>query len=61
MEFILFALFVVSIIYCCDMPVIKGAEVFVNNHDSMLFGIGLSIIVSYILCFSSYNSKISTF
>ena len=30
MEFILFALFVVSIIYCCDMPVIKGAEVFVN-------------------------------
>ena len=49
MEFILFALFVVSIIYCCDMPVIKGAEVFVNNHDSMLYGIGLSIIVSYIL------------
>lgn len=48
MEFILFALFVVSIIYCCDMPVIKGAEVFVNNHDSMLYGIGLSIIASYI-------------
>ena len=48
MEFILFALFVVSIIYCCDMPVIKGAEVFVNNHDSMLYGIGLSLSLIHI-------------
>ena len=48
MEFVLLLLCLVSIVYCCDAPVIKGFEVFVNNHDSMLYNIGLSIIASYI-------------
>lgn len=38
----------ISIVYCCDIPAIKGFEVFVNNHDSMFYGIGLSIISAYI-------------
>lgn len=48
MDFVLFALFLVSLIYCCDMPAINGFEIFVNDHDSMLYSIGLSIIASYI-------------
>lgn len=47
-EFGLLLLFLLSIIYCCDIPVIKGYEVFVNNHDSMLYGVGLSVIAAYI-------------
>lgn len=48
MEFVLLLLCLVSIVYCCDAPVIKGFEVFINNHDSMLYNIGLSIIAAYI-------------
>ena len=48
LELVLLLLCLVSIVYCCDAPVIKGFEVFVNNHDSMLYNIGLSIIASYI-------------
>jgi len=48
MEFGLLLLFLTSIIYCRDIPVIKGCEVFVNNHDSMLYGVGLSVIAAYI-------------
>lgn len=48
MNFVLFTFFLISLIYCCDIPVINGFEVFVNSHDSMLYSIGLSIIASYI-------------
>ncbi|MCD8150770.1 MAG: hypothetical protein LUE92_14665, partial [Clostridiales bacterium] len=49
MNLILFLLFLLSIIYCCDEPVFfKGCEMLVNNHDSMLYGIGLSVIAAYI-------------
>ena len=48
MEFVLLLLCLVSIVYCCDAPVIKGFEVFINDHDSMLYNIGLSIIAAYI-------------
>ncbi len=51
MDFVLMFLCFVSIIYCCDIPVIKGFEVFVNNHDSMLYGVGLSVIAAYIFYF----------
>lgn len=47
-DFILLFFCLISIIYCCDIPVIKGFEVFVNNHDSMFYGIGLSVISAYI-------------
>lgn len=47
-DFILLVLCLISIVYCSDIPVIKGFEVFVNNHNSMLYGIGLSVISAYI-------------
>lgn len=47
-DFILLFLCLISIIYCCDIPAIKGFEVFVNNHDSMFYGVGLSVISAYI-------------
>lgn len=51
MNLLLFFIFLISVVYCCDFPVIKGFEVFVNNHDSMLYSIGLSIIAAYIFYF----------
>ena len=48
MEFVLLFLFLLSIIYCCDIPVIRGDEIFENNHNSILYGVGLSLIAAYI-------------
>ena len=48
MDLILLCLCIISIIYCCDVPVISGFEIFVNDHNSMLYGIGLSLIAAYI-------------
>lgn len=47
-DFILLFFCLISIVYCCDIPAIKGFELFVNNHDSMFYGIGLSVIAAYI-------------
>lgn len=48
MDFMLLFFCLISIIYCCDIPAIKGFEIFINNHDSMFYGIGLSVISAYI-------------
>lgn len=48
MNVILLFFCLISIVYCCDIPAIKGFEVFVNSHDSMLYGVGLSIIAAYV-------------
>ena len=48
MEIFLLGLCLVSLLYCCDIPVIKGFEIFTNSHDSILYGVGLSIIAAYI-------------
>ncbi len=47
-EVILLILFVLSCVYCSDLPVIAGAEIFINNHDSLLYSVGTGIIASYI-------------
>lgn len=47
-EFILLFLCLISIVYCCDIPAANGFDLFVNNHNSLFYGIGLSIIAAYI-------------
>lgn len=47
-DIILLFLCFISIVYCCDIPAIQGFDVFVNNHDSMFYGVGLSVISAYI-------------
>ncbi|RHR20940.1 hypothetical protein DWX43_25205 [Clostridium sp. AF19-22AC] len=40
---------IVSVIYCVDIPIInENFQFMVNNHDSMLYGVVLSIIAAYI-------------
>lgn len=46
--FILTILAVISGIYCCDLPSFINSPLFVNDHNSILYGIGQSIIASYI-------------
>lgn len=48
MEISLFFLFIISCVYCCDMPAWTGFEFLVNNHDSIWYSLGVSIIASYI-------------
>lgn len=48
MDLILLFFCLISIVYCCDIPAFKGFEIFINNHDSMFYGIGLSVISAYI-------------
>lgn len=49
MEFVLLTLItIISAVYCCDVPVWSGFAIFVNQKDSMWYGIGLSIIAAYI-------------
>ena len=45
---ILTILAVISGIYCCDLPSFINSPLFVNDHNSILYGIGQSIIASYI-------------
>lgn len=42
---------VISIIYCCDIPVISGWEFMVNQKESMIYGVALSVIASYVFYF----------
>ena len=49
MEFwILTILAVISVVYCCDFPVIIDMPWLINNHDSIFYGIGQSIVAAYI-------------
>ena len=45
---VLTILAVISGIYCCDLPSFINSSLFVNDHNSILYGIGQSIIASYI-------------
>lgn len=47
-DIVLLLFFMISIIYCCDFQAYKGFEFLVNDHESMMYGVGLSIIASYI-------------
>lgn len=47
-DFVLLLLFLASIIYCCDFQAYEGFKFLVNDHESMAYGVGLSIIASYI-------------
>lgn len=39
----------ICVIYCIDVPIVSGVfSCLVNKHDSMLYGVGLSIIAAYI-------------
>jgi len=38
----------VALVYCCDIPVMNGFEIFINDKQSIYYGVGLSIIASYI-------------
>lgn len=52
MTYGLLILSVISFVYCCDLPVWQGFEFLVNDHDSLIYTIGVSIIASYIFyCF----------
>ena len=48
LDIILFILFFVSVAYCCDIPAFTGFEFFINDHNSMIYGVGLSMIAAYI-------------
>lgn len=49
MVFVILTLFaIVSVVYCCDFNALKGFEFLINQKDSMWYGVGLSIIASYI-------------
>ena len=39
---------IISIFYCCDLPAWSGFEFLINQKESMLYGVGLSIIAAYI-------------
>lgn len=45
---ILTVLAAVSIVYCCDIQVVRGFDFFINQKNSMWYSIGTSIIASYI-------------
>lgn len=47
-DIILFLLFLISVIYCCDHQAYKGFEFLIHDHNSMWYGVGLSIIAAYI-------------
>lgn len=60
---ILFLLFLLSVIYCCDFPVCFGIKFMINDHDSMMYGVGLSIIAAYIfyvvqVCLPAIRNKL---
>lgn len=47
-DIILFLLFLIGVIYCCDFQAYKGFESLIHDHNSMWYGVGLSIIAAYI-------------
>lgn len=49
MFIVLTGIALVSILYCIDTPIInENFSFLINNHDSILYGVGLSIIAAYI-------------
>ena len=51
---ILTVLAAVSIVYCCDIQVVRGFDFFINQKNSMWYSIGTSIIASYIFILYKY-------
>lgn len=45
---VLTILAVISAVYCCDLPAIFNIPFLINDHDSLMYGIGVSIIAAYI-------------
>lgn len=48
-DLILLIVFLLSLLYCCDCPVLWNLTFLVADHDSVAYSVGLSIIAAYII------------
>ena len=48
-DLMLFIVFLLSLLYCCDCPVLWNLTFLIADHSSVAYSVGLSIIAAYII------------